>query len=399
MKLRSTAAGRNLWVLMGMLMYIFMGNMLSIFSRSVPYRDMLGVAVTCIGCFMLFYVLFRFPIPQSSILFPLLGFTMIALLASGFYFFVQTSTSTSYAIRLLSESVRWVAVFSWSYYIGFLKKDMVISAKIAAFAIVLFGALFLGVKEFSANRGIPLISTAYYALFLLPFALLFSNKLVKWSLVACIFYTLLLSMKRTGFIAFVLGVFCYLVVDIIVNNRIDKRKGRVKVIAAILVSVAFIVLLGYITEGQEISVLDRMESIEEDGGSGRTEVWAHTWEMIKNSDFASLVLGHGYNTVYMNSKLGISAHTDVLEVLYDYGILGTVLYAWFYVKIWGHFRRTFARKTALAGPFAASLALALSNSAASHLVILPTHFLFLCVFWGLIAGENERADSVTGGLA
>ena len=141
-----------------------------------------------------------------------------------------------------------------------------------------------------------------------------------------------------------------------------------------------------------LSIYDRLGTIRDDEGSGRGEIYMYTWNMIQSSDFVSLLFGHGYNAVSRDSIFELSAHTDLLEVLYDYGIVGFVLYILLVVRL-----VVFSNKIKLYlpqyfGAYVSSIALFIVISLFSHLIIFPTYFLFLCAFWGLLIGEYVKAE-------
>lgn len=144
--------------------------------------------------------------------------------------------------------------------------------------------------------------------------------------------------------------------------------------------------------------VDRLNNIGNDGGSGRLDVWKYTWGMIKNSNFFSLLFGHGFNAVYNHSNLKLSAHTDVLEVIYDYGMIGSVVYLTFIRSIFSTFKYVKFYRKDLVPAYATSLVLFTSVSILSHLIIFPTYFLYLCLFWGLVIGNIDYCNSTRRNL-
>ena len=67
-------------------------------------------------------------------------------------------------------------------------------------------------------------------------------------------------------------------------------------------------------------IFERFASILSDKGSGRDKVYKATFDLIINTDFTSFLFGHGWNSVVLKSKANLSAHNDLLEVLYDSGV-------------------------------------------------------------------------------
>ena len=106
-------------------------------------------------------------------------------------------------------------------------------------------------------------------------------------------------------------------------------------------------------------------------------------------------MGHGFDTVLENSPLQLSAHCDFLEVLYDYGICGMILYLAFYRRLWSGFIKLYRQGSELAAPMGFTFIVAFVVSLFSHLVIFPTYFLGFCLFWGLAMGSVDSTEKNT----
>lgn len=74
------------------------------------------------------------------------------------------------------------------------------------------------------------------------------------------------------------------------------------------------------------NIFERFESIQEDNGSGRTDVWAEAWRLITEQGIFTYFVGNGFNTVVHNSRYVLSAHNDYLEAWFDFGLIGMLLY-------------------------------------------------------------------------
>lgn len=321
-----------------LLSYLFIGNMLAVYSTLLPYRDILKVLISFTGFLVIFFYLIGHKVKKSNILLKCLLFILFTIIPT--FFLYYKTTSFTYAVLEVGESYAWIGVLVISYCFGRNNKVQIESVKWIAFLVPVYSFLFLGVKQFSANTGIPLISTAYYAMFLLPFVFLLKNEVTKWILIIMIFSTVLLSVKRTGFIAFILCLIFYFYYHIkyAENSNLDKNKKiRVMILTICMVAIMFF-FFDYYTSTHSIGIINKLNSIRNDGGSGRLDVWKCTWEMIKNSNVSSLISGHGFNAVYNHSNLKLSAHTDILEVIYDYGIIGSVVYLTFIRSIFSTFK-------------------------------------------------------------
>ena len=150
------------------------------------------------------------------------------------------------------------------------------------------------------------------------------------------------------------------------------------------------ILVSFDDKSYDINILDRLETIFEDKGSGRLGIWENTWEMQMDSSLAGWIFGHGFNAVYINSVPQYSAHNDFLEVLYDFGIIGFILYINFYIIIIKYSKKLYNARSKYTAPFVSSIVLALIMSITSHLIIFPTYFIYLCLFWGVIIADCDK---------
>lgn len=224
----------------------------------------------------------------------------------------------------------------------------------------------------------------------MPFVFLIKNRVVAFAIGFCAFSTILLSVKRAGFIAFIFAVAVYLMVEFMVEGKKITKHQIKLLIGVVIISTVFIVLFQKITAKGSIGMVDKLILLKDDGGSGRTEVWRYTGNMICSSDLLSIIFGHGYNAVSWDAVSGKSAHTDFLEVVYDFGIVGAILYGCFLFRLWEGYRSIRLKRPELAAPLASSFAIALCISAFSHILINPAYFVILSIFWGLIMGQQER---------
>lgn len=192
--------------------YILTGNMLSVFSTGFPFRDHLRLILAAWGIITLFRMIDVRRIAIKNILTPLLFLTFLIIPTTVLFYGLKTNFT--WTVLQVGDALAWIGVFSIAYRVGLQYPGMIKkAAPVLACSIIIYAALFTQVKLFSAGRGIPLISTAYYTLFFLPFALLSEKKVIKWGGTVLVLYTLLLCMKRTGFIAFVAGIVIYILVE------------------------------------------------------------------------------------------------------------------------------------------------------------------------------------------
>lgn len=373
--------------------YILTGNMLAVFSTGFPFRDYLRLILATWGIITLFRMIDVRRIAIKNILTPLLFLTFLIIPTTVLFYGLKTDFT--WTVLQVGDALAWIGVFSIAYRVGLQYPGMIKkAAPVLACSIIIYAALFTQVKLFSAGRGIPLISTAYYTLFFLPFALLSDKKVIKWGGTVLVLYTLLLCMKRTGFIAFVAGIVVYILVEYRSAPKGSKKRVFV-LLGGLLALTAMYFFIMENTRGT-FSVIDRLLSTGQTSNEGREDVWPVVISMIRHSDIIALIFGHGFDTVIENSPLALSAHCDFLEVIYDYGVSGLLLYLTIYKRLWNGFIKMYRQGSELAAPMSFTFVTAFVVSLFSHLIIFPTYFLGFCLFWGLAIGsvDSEEANSL-----
>ena len=370
--------------------YILTGNMLSVFSTGFPFRDYLRLILAAWGIITLFRMIDVRRIAIKNILTPLLFLTFLIIPTTVLFYGLKTDFT--WTVLQVGDALAWIGVFSIAYRVGLQYPGMIKkAAPVLACSIIIYAALFTQVKLFSAGRGIPLISTAYYTLFFLPFALLSQKKVIKWGGTVLVLYTLLLCMKRTGFIAFVAGIVVYILVEYRSAPKGSKKRAFV-LLGGLLALTAMYFFIMENTRGT-FSVIDRLLSTGQTSNEGREDVWPVVISMIRHSDIIALIFGHGLDTVIDNSPLALSAHCDFLEVIYDYGVSGLLLYLTFYKRLWNGFIKMYRQGSELAAPMSFTFVTAFVVSLFSHLIIFPTYFLGFCLFWGLAMGSVDSEEA------
>lgn len=370
--------------------YILTGNMLAVFSTGFPFRDYLRLILATWGIITLFRMIDVRRIAIKNILTPLLFLTFLIIPTTVLFYGLKTDFT--WTVLQVGDALAWIGVFSIAYRVGLQYPGMIKkAAPVLACSIIIYAALFTQVKLFSAGRGIPLISTAYYTLFFLPFALLSDKKVIKWGGTVLVLYTLLLCMKRTGFIAFVAGIVVYILVEYRSAPKGSKKRVFV-LLGGLLALTAMYFFIMENTRGT-FSVIDRLLSTGQTSNEGREDVWPVVISMIRHSDIIALIFGHGFDTVIENSPLALSAHCDFLEVIYDYGVSGLLLYLTFYKRLWNGFIKMYRQGSELAAPMSFTFVTAFVVSLFSHLIIFPTYFLGFCLFWGLAMGSVDSEEA------
>ena len=221
-------------------------------------------------------------------------------------------------------------------------------------------------------------NTIYYAFLELPLLLCVRKKKNQFLILILFSVLALLSMKRSCIFA-VLGIWTlYSCVLIMKSNGKRKATGIMIVLFLLLVGIFSFNQIDAMLGGQ---LSERMNKEETDVGRGRLAIYDVTWLMQQHSSVDEWILGHGHNGVWHNSPLEISAHNDLMEVLYDYGLIVFILY----LCLWGYVMNKclylYRINSYFLVPYISSICIFIVLSLVSHLVLYTSYFNLLVIFW------------------
>lgn len=231
------------------------------------------------------------------------------------------------------------------------------------------------------------LGSSYYALYILPIALIKPSITTRLISIITVSLAIFSSVKRGGVMALALGLLAY----IITQQIVSKRNKFSKVIIGIAILLIFACIFFYIGTLGDNNIFERFETIQEDQGSGRTEVWEEAWRLINNQGFGNYLIGNGFNTVVENSFLLLSAHNDYLEAWFDFGLIGVLLYS---IAILGYLRITFLcvlRKRKYAPEMVLLASTIIVLSLISHIAIYYW-FNVILLDIAILIGKSDRDD-------
>lgn len=143
----------------------------------------------------------------------------------------------------------------------------------------------------------------------------------------------LMTMRRSGIAAVAAALAIYVGVTL-------YRKGARQYVLAVA---AVATVLGGLVVTQSVIGTDLVARFAEadirQGGtaSGRTKVWSIAWEHIKERGSLQQLVGEGpvaaQRTMLEAGMPEIGAHSDWLDLVFSTGLIGVVLYAWFYLRL------------------------------------------------------------------
>lgn len=214
---------------------------------------------------------------------------------------------------------------------------------------------------------VPHMIVSYYTLYLLPLIYITCGKKINILFTLIVAVILITSIKRLGIAAMAAAMF----VTCVVYNYINPRIKWGAFIGALFVTAIIVGVFVFVGDSDENNLIERFESIQEDEGSGRTVVWAKAIQLIENSDFDKFIVGHGFNRVVVDSQAGLSAHDDFLEIIYDYGLIGFILYVFAFLSYAKDLIVMIVRKNKLAPILTFAFSVYFIMSLPSHVIIYP----------------------------
>ena len=166
--------------------------------------------------------------------------------------------------------------------------------------------------------------TSFFLIVYLPFLMLYNKKrFIKIVIVFLFIIVCVLSLKRS----IVVGLFVFFVFFIALSIKKETTHRWYFWLIPVLVIIVAFVLKNSI--GEVLAL--RFSETAETGGNGRIEIYTNIIHHYIDSNFTEQIFGHGYRSVrYINN--GLLAHNDFLQLLYDGGVLGVLLYMalWFF---------------------------------------------------------------------
>lgn len=303
---------------------------------------------------------------------------------------ILTAISGYYSVYRLP--FRFIMMIYWSstFVITYYFSRQLISLKkvlwIIAYSLpVFFIAFIIVVNQNIDSASILLLNNVYYIFFLLPFILSLRPQLIRSIGVLIIFAAIVISLKRTALLSISISlifIYFYKLTDF---NRIIFRKV-ISIFIFFMVIFAGYLIFNDLTQSYHLSWYERLVSISTDNGSNRLLIWEKIITVLKNQELYYWLIGRGY----LASEVFGAAHNDFLEILYDFGLVGLLLYLIFITKLIHYYFKMKKAHYFLSPAYGVSIIMFLMSSMLSQLIIYPYWFILLVVYWGLIIPNFEK---------
>lgn len=246
--------------------------------------------------------------------------------------------------------------------------------EIIAYILIFF---FIYNKIFLHQAGAGKLNSVFYVLLLMPIILCINNNIRRNILIVLIAISSVISLKRTSLIIFTL---CYAIF------MISEKRTSVKKMLKILISIIVLVVIIYWIQGKlGIDMISKMKNMAEDGGSGRSDIYSILIRELFNRPFNEILFGGGTSAVV--NIIGGTAHNDFLEVVYDFGILGFLIYLGIYDFLIRKYIKMKKVNYKFKTQFLISIICFFIMSMLSHVIMIPTYILHFAIFWGIILDD------------
>lgn len=220
----------------------------------------------------------------------------------------------------------------------------------------------------------------FYFLYFLPFVFLEKKPVFRYAEIALILITVVLSHKRTALLTLVLiAVFAFYTQG---KDVLRGRKNFIKVIllTLVLIAGAYVIFSEVVARNDVLDWGDRLSTM--DDGAGRLERWSQfLWDMEPATPL-QLFFGHGIVLPYY--------HNDLMQVIYNSGIVGTFFYLGMCVHLVILYRKMAKQNYRHTLAFGASLIIFFFDSAVGQVIVVHTWSLQIVTFWGIILGDFYR---------
>jgi|GEM_PF-787435 len=375
-------------------LYFFGNSDIQSTSGIAPYIT--SIIVTLIEILAILVTIFNFKILVFN------NICRIVILWSVFMF-LNVLLNSSNILFDLREVIWWPSVFLIFFSIFYkrnleFKFNFIIKGMVALFLILFIQFVLIRFSniEFSLATGGLSLNHVFYVVLLSPFIFLITNKTWKYILMFLAIVAALISFKRSAMIC----MFLIFLISIYFDFIKDKKGSFFsKIFIVIIVIVGLSSLYEHLNSGSDDYITNRLTSISDDGGSGRTDIYAIVFNSFENQFFENQLMGAGHNGV-RNSGIvwetrgitnqNLSSHNDFIEVIYDYGIIGIIIYLFFIKKVISNTFKIRKINIKLFQANIVSLVMFIVMSMVSHLILYPTYFAYLVILWAITASYLHK---------
>lgn len=315
-----------------------------------------------------------------------LSFTLVTL--------ISTFLGVTPDISILRQCIHlcFFASIFLAFYFGTMRLGATITFKYIKIPYIIIACIYI--LAF-IGTGISVQNMIYYLALFLPVTSFFSPSIAKEVLYVLQLFLVVCSNKRTALIALVAF---FLTNQFLAQKTMTTRKKIFKIILYTIIIVVLYVGYPIILQKLNITVFDEISlaNIRQDGGSNRVYIYGQLWIHQMQGGIKHWLIGDGYNSVLLSHICTdglageyVSAHNDFLEVLYDYGIIGIILYIVFLIFMIQRGINMKKKNYKYANAFIGSIVMVIILSMTSHLIIYLNYYAAMFAFWGICLSDYQ----------
>lgn len=237
----------------------------------------------------------------------------------------------------------------------------------------------------ASDDEMPALNIIYWVVSLVPLLLLSEKGWIRFVTIIVAVVMVIVTGKRGAALSVAIILILFLFNTGSINNTSSTKKSHNRALTALFFIVVLYLIIDSIFEIPLLQMTDRFRSLSEDQGSGRIPIYNDMFKAFGQSSPIELIFGHGYGSI-ANTRHS-TAHNDALQLLYEFGLIGLLVYILMLVRI---IKRMFILRK-IRSPYylsyASSVVIAVVLGMVSGLVVFNSYFSFVCIFWGIIEGR------------
>jgi len=114
------------------------------------------------------------------------------------------------------------------------------------------------------------------------------------------------------------------------------------------------------------------------------------WKGFLNSDIIGTIFGNGFHGGIKNLNITVLAHSDIFEILYDYGVVGTILYTNIFYQIGRYLYWQFTIKNIYFYILLCITFIMIIKSIISGTFLMTTETIIMYITVAYIIGNNDN---------
>lgn len=266
--------------------------------------------------------------------------------------------------------------------------DKIETVFVIGFVVLFFLAFYLSITSLKyrgivIGEEISVTNLVFWCLCAVPFFFLISRNGIQMFLLSMAIIIVLLTYKRSATICIGLIALFY----VLYRTKTSKTSLWSYFVIVLGVLIVYYVITRYF-QNSILGVAERMSKIQESEGSGRIPLYKDVINVLQTNDLFDWVFGRGVGSITITRHT--NAHNDALQMLFEFGVIGLVLY---FLMLWMVIKRTIALRKMKSNYYMgyfASFVIFIVLGAVSNLVVFNSYFSFICAYWGLAEYEITK---------